>query len=71
MCHVVPNDWELYGLARLEGQGSGTLPPDQMEWMRQLGFDQLRGPGAWATYEQPSAPVPAAVPPAASPPPAE
>jgi pilus assembly protein CpaC len=64
MNHVVPNDWELYGLGKLEGQGSGTLSPEDMQWMRNQGFEQLKGPGAWTTYEQPAVPVPSATEPA-------
>jgi pilus assembly protein CpaC len=58
MNHVTPNDWELYGLGKVEGQGSGTVAPADAEWMRNLGLENLRGPGAWTTYEQPSAPAP-------------
>lgn len=56
--HVIPNDWELYGLGKIEGQGSGTIVPADAEWMRNLGLEHLKGPGAWTTYEQPAAPAP-------------
>jgi pilus assembly protein CpaC len=51
MRHVAPNDWELYVNGALEGKIASQLPPVQAERMKQLGFDKLKGPGAWASYE--------------------
>ena len=55
LTHEEPNDWEFYVEGRLEAH-----PPSLSEEYRQrlddMGIDELRGPGAWATYdEQPSA----------------
>ncbi len=51
MSHVVPNDWELYGLGQLEGEASRTAAAQQVEWVRDLGLDRLKGPGAWQGYQ--------------------
>jgi pilus assembly protein CpaC len=53
--HVRPQDWELYMEGRIEGLTPGRIPPNASEWMRSSGLDRLRGPGAWATHEQPPA----------------
>jgi pilus assembly protein CpaC len=51
MRHVAPNDWEIYLNGSLEGKVASQLPPVQVERMKQLGIDKLKGPGAWASYE--------------------
>jgi len=51
MRHVAPNDWELYVNGSLEGKIASALPPVQVERMKQMGIDKLKGPGAWASYE--------------------
>ncbi len=67
--HVPPNDWELYGLAKIEGKLPCKLGPVQRRWLEQAGLKGLRGPGAWAGYAQPGAhlgggrPLPATVAP--------
>jgi len=63
--HIAPNDWELYALGRLEGQQKNILSPADARWMQEAGFGNLRGPGAWATYQSaPEEAQPAATPPA-------
>ncbi len=52
MSHVVPNDWELYGLGQLEGGASRAIATSQADWIRDMGFEHLRGPGAWQTYDR-------------------
>ncbi|MDB5331516.1 MAG: hypothetical protein JWP03_2667 [Phycisphaerales bacterium] len=49
--HIVPNDWELYSVGRIEGRSPGKVSPADAEWMRQAGLNRLRGPGAWVSYE--------------------
>lgn len=46
-----PTAWELYALGRIEGQTTPKLAPTEAKRLRDLGLDQLRGPGAWASYE--------------------
>jgi pilus assembly protein CpaC len=50
--HVAPNDWELYVEGRIAGKAPARLDPTSAEWLRQMGLDQLIGPGAWDTYER-------------------
>ena len=50
-----PNDWELYGEGKIEGSAPPKISSSDADWLRSLGLDELRGPGAWATYEQPAA----------------
>ncbi len=47
-----PNDWELYLEGRLEGKEPAKLDPASVEWLREMGIDQLVGPGAWDSYGQ-------------------
>lgn len=47
-----PSDWELYALGRTTGIGCKAAAVDA-EWLRQHDWDKLRGPGAWAGYDQP------------------
>jgi pilus assembly protein CpaC len=64
--HMVPDEWELYAEGRLEGRTPGRLPPEMSTWLERAGLTELRGPGAWSTHEEPSAPsqaVRGAVPP--------
>ena len=49
--HVPPSDWDLYINGRIEGEQS-TLDPADAQWLKQLGMDRLKGPGAWTTHEQ-------------------
>jgi pilus assembly protein CpaC len=53
MTHRRPNDWELYmGNGSMEGATPAKLSCEEQEWLKKLGFDDLRGPGAWASYDQ-------------------
>lgn len=49
--HTAPNDWELYVEGRIEGKRPARLDPASAEWLREMGLDQLVGPGAWDSYE--------------------
>ncbi len=63
LLHQQPDDWELYGLGRIQGQAPVAVTPPQAEWMRRIGLEQLKGPGAWVTYDtRPAAPPPTAAP---------
>jgi pilus assembly protein CpaC len=53
--HVVPNDWEVYSLGRIQGQGAPTMTSADKDWLREKGLDRLRGPGAWVSYDNRSA----------------
>lgn len=50
--HERPNDWELYADGRLEG-ATPALAPEDATWFKETGLDRLRGPGAWASHDQP------------------
>lgn len=55
--HSAPSDWELYGAGKIEGTLPAELESVSMLGMTDLGLNQLRGPGAWATYgNRPSRP---------------
>jgi Flp pilus assembly secretin CpaC len=56
--HAEPNDWELYVEGRLESATPAKLDPDAAAWLRDIGLDDLTGPGAWDTYEDKAAPAP-------------
>ena len=49
--HLVPSDWELYTLGRIEGGAPARLSTEDAKWLQQQGLDRLRGPGAWSTHE--------------------
>jgi len=49
--HVVPSDWEVFSLGRIEGKPAGRISSDQADWLREHGLSDLSGPGAWATHE--------------------
>jgi pilus assembly protein CpaC len=49
--YTPPDDWELYLEGRIEGTEPAKLDPASREWLRQMGLDELVGPGAWDTYE--------------------
>lgn len=53
--HITPSDWELYAEGRIHAKGESDHPP--AEWALDLGFDKLKGPGAWATHDQKRVPV--------------
>ncbi|MBL7215003.1 MAG: type II and III secretion system protein family protein [Phycisphaerae bacterium] len=50
MLHEAPNDWELYIDGQLESDEPAKLNSIDAEWLKQLGLDQLNGPGAWDSY---------------------
>jgi pilus assembly protein CpaC len=49
--HKEPDAWELYIEGRTEGKTSVKLAPAQKERLKRLGLDGLKGPGAWASYD--------------------
>lgn len=51
-----PNDWEFYGLGKLEGRPD-RLAPEYAEWMQECGITNLKGPGGWADYQEKPYPV--------------
>jgi pilus assembly protein CpaC len=52
MSHLAPNDWELYALGRIEGQVIPKLSPVDVQSLKQMGLEKLKGPGAWVRYGQ-------------------
>jgi pilus assembly protein CpaC len=52
--HVPPNDWELYLGGRIEGEEPAKINPTDAAWLKQAGLDNLIGPGAWESYNQPA-----------------
>jgi pilus assembly protein CpaC len=58
--HAKPSDWELYAEGRLESATPAKLDPAATEWLREMGLDDLAGPGAWDTYEDKVMPAPPA-----------
>ena len=47
--HIPPNDWELFVKGSLEGKVPEIASSDGLR-LGILGFDRLKGPGAWASY---------------------
>lgn len=47
---TAPSDWELYLEGRLVGKEPAKIDDIDAEWLKTLGLDQLKGPGAWDTY---------------------
>jgi len=52
--HVEPNDWEFYIEGRLEGKRPAGIDPGNAESLRQMGLNQLAGPGAWDSHNKPA-----------------
>jgi len=52
--HVTPNDWELYALGHIDGQQVGAVSDADANRLQQSGLSRLRGPGAWANYNDPT-----------------
>jgi len=50
--HTQPNDWELYLEGRIEGKKPARIDPVSQKWLKDMGLDQLVGPGAWDSYEE-------------------
>jgi len=55
--HVEPNDWQLYAKGQIQGTPRGPQADAAAQWARKTGLDRLRGPGAWARYDQQPAPL--------------
>jgi pilus assembly protein CpaC len=51
--HSDPNDWEFYLEGRLEGKEPAKIHQQDAEWLKKIGLDQLKGPGAWDSYNKP------------------
>ena len=47
-----PTDWELYAEGRIEGRVPPRASPSDQKWLKELGLDRLKGPGAWMSYGQ-------------------
>jgi pilus assembly protein CpaC len=50
--YAEPNDWEFYAEGRLEGKKPAKIDPATQKWLKDMGLDQLVGPGAWDSYEE-------------------
>jgi Flp pilus assembly secretin CpaC len=53
--HKPPSDWELYGQGKLEKGIPGRVANSEAAYIRDMGLEGLKGPGAWAYYGQPAA----------------
>lgn len=51
--HSDPNDWEFYLEGRLEGKEPPKIHSNDAEWLMKMNLDQLKGPGAWDSYNEP------------------
>jgi len=51
--HTDPNDWEFYIEGRIEGKKPAEVSPEDAKLLKQMGLDQLVGPGAWDSYNKP------------------
>ena len=51
--HTPPDDWEFYLQGRIESEEPVRVHKADVEWLRQMGLDQLLGPGAWDSYGGP------------------
>lgn len=51
--HNEPNDWEFYLEGRIEGKEPAKIYSADADWLREIGIDQLFGPGAWDRYDKP------------------
>jgi len=51
--HTDPNDWEFYLEGRMEGKKPAEVSPEDARYLKQMGLDQLVGPGAWDSYNKP------------------
>jgi pilus assembly protein CpaC len=50
--YQAPDDWELYLEGRIEAKEPAKIDPTSREWLKQMGLDELAGPGAWDSYEK-------------------
>jgi pilus assembly protein CpaC len=53
--HKAPSDWEFYGQGKMEKGVPGKLANSEAGYVRDLGLDELKGPGGWTYYGQPPA----------------
>lgn len=51
--HTDPNDWEFYIEGRIEGKKPAEISPQDARLLKQMGLDDLVGPGAWDSYDVP------------------
>lgn len=51
-----PNDWEFYIEGRIEGKKPAEISEQDARQLRQMGLDQLVGPGAWDSYNKSASP---------------
>jgi pilus assembly protein CpaC len=49
--HVDPNDWEFYIEGQIKGKRPISITHNESEWLKEIGLDELAGPGAWDSYE--------------------
>jgi pilus assembly protein CpaC len=56
--HRAPDGWEFYLGGKIQGSRAPKLSTAQVDQLRKLGLDRLRGPGAWATHETQAPPPP-------------
>jgi len=52
LLHRPPDDWEFYLEGRIESKEPAKIHPDDAEKLKQMGLDELMGPGAWESYNQ-------------------
>jgi pilus assembly protein CpaC len=51
--HKEPSDWELYIDGQIDGKGPAKIDAENAGLLRKMGLDQLKGPGAWDSYDRP------------------
>ncbi|MBN1787404.1 MAG: site-specific integrase [Sedimentisphaerales bacterium] len=49
--HAEPNDWDFYIDGYTESQGPPNVHPEDAQKLKELGIDDLLGPGAWESYK--------------------
>ena len=49
--HESPSDWKLYIDGDIEAQDLAKLDEVDAKWLEKLGLDDLKGPGAWDSYD--------------------
>jgi len=50
--HSDPNDWEFYLEGRFEGKEPAKISSFDAELLRKMKLNELKGPGAWDTYNK-------------------
>jgi pilus assembly protein CpaC len=63
--HTDPDDWQFYFMGELGSDRPAAVSPEDAARMQSAGLNDLRGPGAWASYSTGIAPKTAAAAPAA------